>query len=253
MQTPLSIIALTLTLLVASPTNAQRSKAGAPTNNKHYAKHTFKASDGTAIDCWFMSPAKVEDGKKYPLVLALHGRGGNTTAATVLGSDAMREKYPCFVLAPTSTKAGLWASPRDFGKLKGKAMLPAALEAMISFASKKPVDKDRIYVTGQSMGGFGTFGAIATKPKLFAAAIPICGGWDPRDAATIKDIPLWVFHGDKDKTVPTERSRQMIDAIKKAGGTPQYTELKGVGHNSWSPAYGSDSTWEWLFKQRRKP
>lgn len=251
MRKTIRLLAITMLVVYSSRAQAQRIKSNAPTNSKQYVKHTFKAKDGTAIDCWLMSPAKIEDGKKYPLVLALHGRGGNTTAATVLASDAMRKKYPCFVLAPASTKAGIWALPRDFAKLKGKQMLPAALEALEFVKTKQPIDADRVYVTGQSMGGFGSFGAISLAPETFAAAVPICGGWDPNDAAKIKDVPLWVFHGDADKTVPVDRSRAMIEAIKKAGGSPKYSEYKGVGHNSWTKTYASDEMWKWMFEQRR--
>lgn len=252
MRAGISAAVLTIALLVASTVGGQQDKSKAPTGNKHFVKSTFKAGDGTGIDYWFMAPAKIDEGKKYPLVLALHGRGGNTTAATVLGSDGSREQYPCFVMAPASTKAGNWAVPGDVGKRKVKAMLPAALEAMDAFIEKHPIDADRVYVTGQSMGGYGTFGAIAHRPDAFAAAIPVCGGWDAKDAGKMKHIAIWVFHGDKDKTVPTERSRIMVEALKAAGGSPKYTEYKGIGHNSWTKAYASPETWKWLFSQKRK-
>jgi predicted peptidase len=242
---------LTIASLTASQSYAQRTKANSPTSNEHYAKHTFTAKDGTAIDYWLMSPAKIDEGGKYPLVLALHGRGGNTTAATELGSDARRKQFPCFVMAPASTATGNWAMPPGFGKKNSKAMLPAALEAMDAILRNHPIDPDRVYVTGQSMGGAGTFGAIALRPDTVAAAIPIAGGWDPNDANKIKHIPIWVFHGDKDKVVPTDYSRTMVDAIKKAGGAPKYTEYEGVAHNSWSKAYASPETWNWLFVQER--
>ncbi len=101
------------------------------------------------------------------------------------------------------------------------------------------------------MGGAGTFGAMSLRPDIFAAAIPVAGGWDPKDAGKMNNIAIWVFHGDKDKVVPTDYSRTMVEAIKKAGGSPKYTEYEGVGHNSWSKAYASPETWEWLFQQKR--
>ncbi len=251
-------IILAIVCLVSSPSYAQRAKAKVPTGNKHYVKHTFKAKDGTVINYWFMSPAKIHEGRKYPLVLALHGRGGSTMAATELGSDTLRNTFPCFVIAPASTAGGHWALPPGFGKntkkMKNtKAMLPAALQAMDVLIKKHPIDSDRVYVTGQSMGGAGTFGAMSLRPDAFAAAIPIAGGWDPKDANKMKHIPIWVFHGDKDKTVPTDYSRTMVAAIKKAGGSPKYTEYEGVGHNSRSKAYAAPETWNWLFKQKRDP
>lgn len=240
----------------AEPEKTRKSKSTAPTRNQHYVKHTFNAKDGTVIDYWIMSPANVEEGRKYPLVLALHGRGGSTVAATELGSNALREKFSCFVMAPASTADGHWARPTGFGKTRKKgrntkAMLPAALEAMDALIEKHPIDPDRVYVTGQSMGGAGTFGAMFLRLDVFAAAIPVCGGWDPKDANKMKNIAIWVFHGDKDKVVPADYSRNMIAALRRAGGSPKHTEYEGVGHNSWSQTYASPETWEWLFQQRR--
>ena len=130
-------------------------------------------------------------------------------------------------------------------------MLPIALEAMDAFMKSHPVDRNRVYVTGQSMGGIGTFGALALRADTFAAAIPIAGGWDPKDAGKMKNVPIWVFHGDQDKRVPTQYSRDMVDAITKAGGKPKYTEYEGVGHDSWTTTYSAAETWDWLFKQNR--
>jgi predicted peptidase len=157
-------------------------------------------------------------------------------------------------MAPAvDSSVGNWALPRGFDKKERRAMLPAALEAMDELVEKHPIDLDRIYVTGQSMGGAGTFGAISSRPDTFAAAIPVAGGWDPKDADKIKHIAIWAFHGDKDKTVPTDYSRVMVEAIRNAGGSPKYTEYEGVRHNSWSKAYASPETWNWLFMQKRNP
>jgi len=234
-----------------APTARQVEAVRPPVQSRLYARHTFTAEDGRSIDYWLMTPAKIEPGKKYPLVLTLHGRGGNTVAAAVLASEPMRAEYPCYVLAPAVGRNQVWALPGDFAKLRGDSMLPVALAALAKVQQQHPIDAQRIYVTGQSMGGFGTFGALAASPDTFAAAIPICGGWRPDDAAKMKDVAIWIFHGDADRTVPVQRSRVMVEAIKAAGGEPKYSELKGVAHNSWSPAYADPATWKWLFSQRR--
>ena len=117
--------------------------------------------------------------------------------------------------------------------------------------SKQPVDEKRIYVTGLSMGGFGTWDILQRMPNIFAAAIPVCGGGDTMLAGMIKDIPIWAFHGDKDPIVKTIRSRDMIAAIKKAGGKPQYTEYKDVEHNSWTQTYADKNVLRWLFTQKK--
>ena len=88
---------------------------------------------------------------------------------------------------------------------------------------------------------------------MFAAAVPICGGGKPEAASTFANVPIWVFHGDQDRTVKPEKSREMVSALKKAGGQPKYTELKGVGHGSWSAAYTSPEVWEWMFRQKLTP
>ncbi len=242
-----------LTLACAVKTcRAQSAEVSSPTQSPRYERQEFKAQDGTQLSFWLMKPGSLTEGKKYPLVLALHGRGGNSAAAAELAGSELRKEYPCFVMAPAVTRQQVWAVPGGFRQLPGQQMLTVVLEALEKVKADYPIDADRVYVTGQSMGGFGSFGAIAVSPETFAAAIPICGGWDPKDAAKMKTVPIWVFHGDMDTTVPVERSRTMVEAIKAAGGSPRYTEYPGVGHNSWSKTYASADTWKWLFSQRRQ-
>jgi len=114
-----------------------------------------------------------------------------------------------------------------------------------------PIDKGRIYLTGLSMGGYGTWDLISRRPELFAAAIPVCGGGDPAQAEKLAKLPIWAFHGDADPLVPVERPRDMIAAIKKAGGEPKYTEYKGVGHDAWTPTYRDSKVLDWLFEQKK--
>jgi predicted peptidase len=116
----------------------------------------------------------------------------------------------------------------------------------------EPIDPDRVYLTGLSMGGYGTWDLAERMPKRFAAAVPICGGGDDTKANRLVGLPLWAWHGDADPAVPVERSRQMIAAIKTAGGNAKFTELPGVGHDSWTKAYTDpEGAIPWLFEQRR--
>jgi len=112
------------------------------------------------------------------------------------------------------------------------------------------IDPKRLYVTGLSMGGFGTWDLISRLPKKFAAAVPICGGADEAQAAAIAKVPVWVFHGGNDDVVKTVRSRNIVAALKAAGGAPKYTEYPGVGHGSWDQAYGEAELFPWLFSQK---
>lgn len=206
----------------------------------------FQCQNGSALKYRLMAPESVEDGRKYPLVLCLHGRGGNTDAPQALMKAEMRKKYPCYILAPKVDSAEYsWSSTR-------KTAIPYVLELLDALLPKHAIDADRIYVTGQSMGGAGTFAAIATRPDFFAAAAPICGTANQSDVAKFKHVPIWIFHGDADPTVPVASSRTMVKALKSAGGEPKYTEYPGVKHNSWDRAYAEAELWSWMFGQKRK-
>ena len=113
------------------------------------------------------------------------------------------------------------------------------------------VDPARVYVTGLSMGGYGTWYAAGMPGSRFAAAAPVCGGGDPDWAKRYVGLPVWAFHGDDDRAVPVGRSREMIEAIRAAGGEPKYTEYPAVGHDSWTRTYADDAFHDWLFAQRR--
>jgi predicted peptidase len=102
------------------------------------------------------------------------------------------------------------------------------------------------------MGGYGTWDALARQPKRFAAAVPICGGGDPKTAKLFAHVPIWVFHGEKDTVVKPIRSRMMVEALKAAGSSKvKYTEYPNVGHNSWTPAFREPDLLPWLFSQKR--
>ena len=142
--------------------------------------------------------------------------------------------------------------PEDGPRSLWHRELGSGYSAMVDAMQKEfSIDADRIYVTGLSMGGFGTWDVIQRHPERFAAAVPICGGGDPAHAEQIAQVPIWAYHGDNDAVVKVERSRDMIAAIKDSGGTPRYTELPGVGHDSWTAAYTSPDLYAWMFAQTR--
>jgi poly(3-hydroxybutyrate) depolymerase len=150
-----------------------------------------------------------------------------------------------------------WANMDWSAKAGGMAKEPSVplkltLEALAALRKEFSVDEKRLYVTGLSMGGYGTWDVISRYPTLFAAAAPVCGGGDESVAPLIAKVPIWCFHGDADKTVPPERSRNMIEALRRAGGEPKYTEYPGVGHNSWDKAYAEPELATWLFEQRKR-
>ena len=126
-----------------------------------------------------------------------------------------------------------------------------AFEVIDELAKEFPIDKQRIYLTGQSMGGSGAWHMIAQRPKFFAAAVICCGGVALDSTAAAVSTPLWNFHGDADDTVPVKLSRDRIAALRKAGGHPLSTEYAGVGHNVWQWAYTEPSLVRWMFSKRR--
>ena len=196
------------------------------------------------------SPRGIEAGREYPLLLFLHGRGesGNDNVAQLKSvpprlAPAVFAAQPCFVIAPQCPKEGWWMG----------RPLALALDLVREAVRELPVDKQRVYISGLSMGGFGTWAALAQEPKLFAAAIPICGGGEPASVRKFDRVPIWAFHGEADDVVPVAKSREMVEALRKEKGADiRYTEYPGVKHDSWTQTYENPELYAWLFAQKRK-
>ena len=240
---------------LAGPVHSQTVPVSSP-----YFKQTYYTNpDGGTLSYQIMIPEGLRVDRKYPLVLVLHGRGGKSVAADILAKDSMRAEFPCFVIAPVSGTKAVWANPKSWTSPSAKWLdklerLPDVIALIEGMIQSSPIDPDRIYVTGQSMGGIGTLGIIQQRPDLFAAAVPLCGGWDPNTAATFKDVPLWIFHGAKDRVIRPERSQVMVEALKAAGSeVVKYTEHPEAGHNIIRLSYGEPALWEWMFKQKKTP
>ncbi len=206
-----------------------------------------------------------EDTAKYPLIIFLHGSGERGAENerqlihidSIFADDDFQKKYPCFVLAPQCPEEQKWVevdwdldshtTPEKMSK--SFDLLNDLIDSLIK---QYPIDDSRIYLMGLSMGGYGTWDFISRFPKRFAAAVPICGGGDEKMAETIKDVPIWAFHGALDKLVKPLRSQNMINAIKKYGGQPKYTEYKNLGHLCWNAAFTTPELYEWMFAQKLK-
>ncbi len=128
--------------------------------------------------------------------------------------------------------------------------MKAVVATIRKIVTEENVDTSRIYLTGLSMGGYGSWDLAARHPDWFAAVVPICGGGDPKSALRLAKLPIWVFHGQNDKVVPESASLKMVDALRDAGGRPAYTSLPGVGHDSWPYAYGPRGAMDWMFAQK---
>jgi predicted peptidase len=228
------------------------------------AKKTYTDAKGRVLPYRLLEPEPIEPGVKYPLVLFLHGageRGSDNAKQLVHGvpefaKSENRKKYPCFLIAPQCPERASWVDLNWTVKSVTQPAKPSrsmhlVLELLDKLTLELPIDKDRIYVTGLSMGGFGTWDLICRRPEFSAAAVPICGGGDPAHAESIASMPIWIFHGAKDGAVRPELSRKMVAALTKAGAHPKYTEYPDEGHLSWIPAYKDPELFSWLFAQKR--
>ena len=217
-------------------------------------------------------PADFSKKKSWPVILFLHGageRGSDGLLQTDVGiAHAIRlhsSRFPFVVVIPQCGEGKIWGEP----EMQAQAM--GALEASIK---EFHGDRNRIYLTGLSMGGFGTWELAARNPGRFAALVLICSGIRPQKnwpqlrvtlvddpkitdpyaevARRIGNTPVWMFHGDADPAVPVDESRHMAEALKAVNAKYKYTEYPGVGHNSWDQAYAEPDLVPWLLEQSLK-
>jgi predicted peptidase len=221
----------------------------AGTEKTGFVHRTYHAKDGDAKYIVFV-PHDYKATKEYPLILFLHGSGesgsdGEKQAAVGLGK-AIRdrsEKFPFIVIFPQSHKR-TWKADSDDAR--------NALAILAEVQKHYKVDSKRIYLTGLSMGGSGTWSLAAAHPDRWAAIAPICGGANPETVDKIKNLPCWCFVGDKDNPKLVENNRRMVKALKEAGSSVRYDEYPGVGHNSWDRAYGTAELYTWFMKHTSK-
>jgi len=248
---------------VAIHLEVMNSSAVAEDTVEPYQAHVYTSANGQTLPYHLLSPENVEEGKRYPLVLFLHGAGERGTnnisqlvhVARELSKPEMRSRFPVFVIAPQCPTGQQWVDTpwtADSHTMpeQPSASMKLTIELLDQASQSLPIDPARIYVTGLSMGGFGVWDLLQRHSQKFAGAIAICGGGDPAFADKIKQVPIWATHGDADTVVKVKRSREMIDAIRAAGGRPIYTEFPGVGHNAWAPTAQNRMIWDWLFTQR---
>ncbi len=204
--------------------------------------------------------------QKYPLVIFLHGsgeRGSDNEAQLKWGvqnfaTDEAMAMHPCFLIAPQCPENTGWDNFERHDKNVDLKLKPTPSKTMAlviglihEMATKFSIDTNRIYITGLSMGGFGTYDAIERYPNLFAAAVPVCGGGDVSKASLIAKLPIWIFHGAEDPAVNPLFSITMVEALVKAGAHPGFTQYPSVGHFSWLAAYKDPLMMEWLFRQHK--
>lgn len=207
---------------------------------------TYVDSKGDSLHYILIKPQDYDKQKKYPLVVCLPYGGYEAGAAESLSTDVNRHTYHAFIFVPYCPEGEGW------GGISGYPSLESLVYEAISKLDEPGIDVKRRYVTGVSRGGYGTWEFICTRPDLFAAAVPVCGRGDPDRASKIVNMPIWAFHGAQDTNVPVSGSRDMIAAIKKAGGHPLYTEYPNSAHNIWENVIETPDVWNWLFAQKQK-
>jgi predicted peptidase len=216
---------------------------------------TGSVSDGTAsIPYREFVPQGLTPGQKVPLILFLHGAGdrgtdnvGQTYWMNNLQPKTSSGQYAAYVLAPQIDTNSWFSSTSD----TPTEAMSLTMQALHQALQNPNVDTSRIYVTGVSMGSFGTWDILRRNPSLFAAAVPMSGGGDPSTASTIKNIPIWAFHGNADDVVPVQSTRNMVAALQAVGGNIKYTEVDGGSHYIWPAIYqdASNTLYPWLFSQ----
>jgi predicted peptidase len=217
----------------------------------------YRNKTGDTMQYRLFIPTGYNKENSYPLILWLHGSGGAGTDNTAqISGDQIsgtriwtqpqtQKDYPAFVLVPQNP--GNWVERMN--GLTSKMLL--VLELLERLKTEYNIDAARIYVAGQSDGGYGTWNLLTQRPELFAAAIPLCGAGEPRLASRVTQVPIWVFHGQRDDVVPVRESRKMVAAIRKAGGNPKYTEYARVKHDVWIYAFREPELIPWLFSQHK--
>lgn len=204
----------------------------------------LELSDDRSVDFLLYLPEDYEPTKNYPFMLFLHGRGesnGPLSRVKVWGPPRlvdMGKKMPFIIASPQCPKESFWSQAGEQAKI---------VELLKHLEEKYAIDETRMYLTGLSMGGYGSWTLAASHPQKFAAVVPICGKGNAADAEKLKDTPIWAWHGLADRVVKPEGTSKVVEAIRKAGGTKiKFTGLEDVGHNSWSAAYWTPQIYSWM-------
>ncbi len=235
-------------LLLASVTFCSGSLAGAEAAPGQQVELTLKLGEDQSIPYLLYLPKDYEaKPRKWPVMLFLHGRGESDGPLSLVKkwgpprAVGRGDSFPYILVSPQCPRVESWGQPKQ------QTLLLGLLDHVVK---SYKTDPDRVYLTGLSMGGYGSWRLAADHPEKFAAVVPVCGGGKPDDAMKLRSLPIWVFHGTEDRAVPLQRSVEMVDAIKAAGGTKiRLTTLEHVGHNSWESAFATPELYEWLDRQ----
>lgn len=234
-----------------------------------FDKREYASPQGTTLPYRILFPENYDKSKKYPLILVLHGageRGSDNERQLIHGGklfvdSAVRGEYPAIVVFPQCPAQSYWSSVKiDRGKTPLELTfnytepittpLRDAIDLVNRLVREEAVNKKKVYITGLSMGGMGTFEAVHRFPRTFAAALPICGGGDTQRYVKVK-TPFWIFHGSDDAVVDVKHSKAMVEKLEDLKVKVRYTEYPGVNHNSWDNAFAEPDYLKWMFSKKK--
>ena len=223
------------------------SSDSVPPGGQH--SQAFEKTVTKTLSCKYLLFLPEDYGKKqqrWPLIMFLHGageRGSDLKKVKVHGPPKIvenRKDFPFIVVSPQCPTGDWWTDKVE-----------VLINLLDDIVARYKVDKERVYLTGLSMGGYGTWSLASAYPERFAAIAPICGGGKRFMAMRLKDISVWVFHGAKDRVVPLKESEEMVDAIRKRGGNAKLTIYPDAGHDSWTQTYNNQKLYDWFLKHRK--
>lgn len=243
--------------LVAQSTRQGVITMQATRMSQQFEARTYAGKDGESMSYRLLRPIEYDSTKKYALAVCLHGGAGwgtdnvkqfdGSLEAQILCTPENRKKYPAFLFVPQCPPGTNW------GGVPGLRNIDSLVfEIIDSLEREFSIDTHRRYVMGHSLGGYGTWYFIGTRPDMFAAAIPSAGFGDPKFGKKLADVPVWAFHGRLDRNVSVNGSRDIIEAIREAGGNPKYTEYPDIGHGTWDSMKNNPELMDWLFAQKRE-
>tara|TARA_B100000287_G_C20513606_1_gene734041 strand:+ start:130 stop:924 length:795 start_codon:yes stop_codon:yes gene_type:complete len=234
---------------------------------KNYSKNVFYFGNDS-INYRILDPYFVQE-KPVPLFIFLHGsgeRGNDNNSQLVHGSkfflkETEKIEYNSYVIFPQCPKNSRWSYHNEDpwiskNKTEDKKSISLygnlVIELIKHLIKEKNIDKNRIYISGLSMGGYGVFDLVSNRPKIFAAAAPICGGADLDLLQNAIEVPFWIFHGDMDRVVSVDKSRKAYNfLIENSKTNILYTEYKGVYHNAWDYVFNEENFFDWFFKKNK--
>jgi predicted peptidase len=231
-----------------------------------FIARTYPSQSGSDMPYRLFIPPSYDKSQRYPLILWLHGTGGRgfdnlsqiqgdqIPGTHIWTTSENQAIHPAFVVAPQTQSSWDSTGTRLVHKETDDQLTPELKQVIAileSLQTEFSIDPQRLYVAGQSLGGYGAWNLITKKANMFAAAIILCGGGKPELAQNAKDVPIWSFQGGADGPNILESNRGMVAALKQAGGNPRYTEYPGMGHEIWDRVFKEPELMEWLFAQHK--